>query len=156
MLTVVKNTENSNVISIPADEMEKLRIKDGDEVEIHKENDEIIIRTLAEAERKRKFEQAREKVFEEWHDVFAALAKGADDETTNDKKESKGNFVLTETESGKYKFLLTTRGGKTVFESRVFESREDARREIDLMKKEISEIKEKILDFPIKSELETV
>lgn len=157
MLTIVANTENPNTIAIPPEEMEKLGISNGEEVEIYKENDEIIMRSIAEIERKKRFEQAREKVFEEWHDVFVALAKGADDETANDvEKESDGNFVLTGTESGKYKFILTARGGKAIFESRIFESQEEARQEIDSVKKEISELKEKILDLPVKSELAAV
>ena len=36
MLTVVRNNENSGTISIPADELEKLGINDGDEVEFSK------------------------------------------------------------------------------------------------------------------------
>lgn len=157
MLTVIANTENSKTISIPADDMERLGIKNGDEVEISKENDEIIIRPTAEAERKRKFEKAKNKVFEEWNDVFIELAKGADNENINSfETESDGKFVVFKTKEGKFKFILTASGGKVIFESSIFESQEEALKAIDSVKKEISEIKDKILNFPVKSELETV
>jgi antitoxin component of MazEF toxin-antitoxin module/uncharacterized protein YegP (UPF0339 family) len=157
MLTVISNTENPNAVAIPADEMERLGIKNGDEVELSKENDEIIMRSTAEVERKRKFEDAKEKIFEEWHDVFVELAKGANDETVNSfESKTNGRFVLSKTRQNNYKFILTTSSGRVIFESRIFESQEEARQAIDFMKKEISEIKDKILDFPVKSELETV
>lgn len=157
MLTITANTENPNTILIPADEMERLGIKNGDEVELSLENDEIILRSTAEAERKRKFENTKDKIFKEWHNVFVELAKGADDETANKfEQESNGKFVLSEIGQGKYKFILTASGGKVIFESSMFESQEEARLAIDSVKKEISEIKDKILDFPVRSELEAV
>lgn len=87
MLTVIANNENSRTISIPADELEKLGISDGEEVEIFKEDGKVILRSAAEAERKRIFETAKDKIFEEWNDVFVALAKGADDESAETKAE---------------------------------------------------------------------
>lgn len=85
MLTVVANKENSRVISIPADEMEKLGFSDGDEVELSEENGAMVVRSAAEAERKRRFERAKDEILEEWHDVLVALAKGVDDKSVEAK-----------------------------------------------------------------------
>lgn len=146
MLTVVTNNENSRTISIPADEMKKLGINAGDEVEFSKENDEIILRPTSEAERKRKFEQAKNKIFEEWHDVFVELAKGAEDEIT--KPEASGKFILIKAENEKYKFKLTGIGN-AILETSEFDSIEEARNAIDSLKKELSKIQDKIIDFPV-------
>lgn len=86
MLTVIASSENSNTISIPADEMKRLGFSDGEEVEIFRENGNVILRSATETERKRKFETAKNKIFEEWNDVFVALAKGADDETPEEMR----------------------------------------------------------------------
>lgn len=85
MLTLIANNENSRTISIPADEIEKLGFKDGDKVELSKENGTMVVRPAAEAERKRRFKQAKDEILEEWHDVMVALAKGADDKTVETK-----------------------------------------------------------------------
>ncbi|CAN5433009.1 hypothetical protein BH20ACI1_BH20ACI1_31550 [soil metagenome] len=61
MLTVIANNENSRTISIPIEEMEKLGINDGDEVEISKEkNGEIILRPAQSKRTKRVLEATRE------------------------------------------------------------------------------------------------
>ena len=147
MLTVVRNSENSKTILIPADEMEKLGIDDGVEVEMSKENDQIILRPSSETERKRKFEKAKNEIFEEWHDVFVELAKGADDETAKKPKTS-GSFVLIENENGKYKFQL--QGVSSVLlETDEFSSANEARQAIDSIKKQLSEIQGEIIDFPV-------
>lgn len=75
MLTVVKNNENSRTISIPADEMEKLGINDGDEVELHKENGEIILKTTKN-ERKERILKATREIIEERRSALIELGKG--------------------------------------------------------------------------------
>jgi antitoxin component of MazEF toxin-antitoxin module len=75
MLTVVKN-ENSNTISIPAKEMEKLGISDGVEVEISKnESGEIILRQK-ENDRKNRILQATREIIEERKSALIELGKG--------------------------------------------------------------------------------
>jgi AbrB family looped-hinge helix DNA binding protein len=75
MLTVVKNNENSRTISIPADEMEKLGINDGDEVELYKENGEIILKA-AKNERKERILRATREIIEERRSALIELGKG--------------------------------------------------------------------------------
>ncbi len=142
MLTIVKN-ENSNTISIPADEMEKLGINDGDEVEISKENDEIVLRSTKEAERKRKFEKAKNEVFKRWNKVFIELAKGVDDKTI--QSNSGGKFVLSKSNKGLYKFILREADGKITYESPAYNSRQEARKAIESLK-----------NFLLEVELETI
>lgn len=153
MLTVVENTNNSQVIAIPPEEMEKLGLAEGDEVEFSKnENNEIILRNAAEAERKRRFEQAKNKVFEEWDDVFIALARGADD-ASQDAQPSAGKFVLSKSNDKKYKFVLINSEGRIIFESSLFESQEVALKAINDIKTGLSEIKGEILNFPVNTEM---
>lgn len=156
MLTVVENKTDSQTIAIPPNEMKRLGINNGDEIEISRNaNDEIILRNAAETERKRRLKEATDKVFEEWDDVFVALAKGVDDVAQPDKS-SAGNFVLSKTEDEKYKFVLTGADGKMIFESSSFESQDNAIRAIEEMKNRLSEIKDKILNFPVKTETESI
>lgn len=75
MLTVVTNKENSRVISIPADEMKKFGFKDGDEVEILKENDEIVLRSK-QGERRKKILQATREIIGERKSALLELGKG--------------------------------------------------------------------------------
>lgn len=76
MLTVVRNNENSGTISIPADEMEKLGINDGDEVEFSKkENGEIILRS-AKNERTKKILDATREIIERRKSALIELGKG--------------------------------------------------------------------------------
>lgn len=134
MLTVVSSKENSRIVSMPIEEMEKLGISDGDEIEFSKnENDEIIIRPTAGAERKRKFEAAKNKIFDEWHDVFVELAKGAGD--TSEKSQAVGKFVLQRTSDNKYKFNLAAANGKILFESASYGTRNEANVAIESIKK---------------------
>jgi antitoxin component of MazEF toxin-antitoxin module len=75
MLTVVKN-ENSNTISIPAEEMEKLGISDGVEVELSKnESGEIILRQK-DKDRKNRILQATREIIEERKSALIELGKG--------------------------------------------------------------------------------
>ena len=76
MLTVVANNENSKTISIPAEELEKLGINDGDEVEFSKnENDEIVLRSK-KSERTRKILEATREIIENRRSALIELGKG--------------------------------------------------------------------------------
>ena len=75
MLTVVRNNENSGTISIPAEEMEKLGINDGDEVEFTKENGEIIMRP-AQNERTKKILDATREIIGNRKSALIELGKG--------------------------------------------------------------------------------
>lgn len=76
MLIVVKNNENSRTISIPADELEKLGINDGDEVEFTKEdNGEIILRP-AISDRKKRILEATREIIENRRSALIELGKG--------------------------------------------------------------------------------
>lgn len=75
MLTVVANRENSRTISIPADEMEKLGISDGDEIELLKENEEIILRSK-QSDRRKKILQATREIIKERESALIELGKG--------------------------------------------------------------------------------
>ncbi len=76
MLTVVANNENSRTFSIPADEMEKLGINEGDELEVTKnENNEIVLRP-AQSERTRKILEAARQIIEERKSALIELGKG--------------------------------------------------------------------------------
>ena len=76
MLTVVTNNENSGTISLPPDEMQKLGISDGDELEVSKnETGEIILRP-AQSDRKRKILEATREIIEERRSALIELGKG--------------------------------------------------------------------------------
>ncbi len=75
MLTVVKNEENPGMILIPAEEMEKLGINDGDEVEISKENGEIVLRPI-QSDRKKRILEATREIIEERRSALIELGKG--------------------------------------------------------------------------------
>ena len=81
MLTVAVNSQNSKTVAFPPEELETLGIAEGDEIEFSRnEKGEIILRNVTGDERKRRIESAKNKIMDEWHDVFVALAKGEDDE----------------------------------------------------------------------------
>lgn len=76
MLTVVANNANSKTISIPADELEKLGINDGDEVEFSKtEAGEIVLRQK-ETDRKSRVLKATREIIEERKSALVELGKG--------------------------------------------------------------------------------
>lgn len=75
MLTLIANNENSRTISIPADEIEKLGFKDGDEVEILKEDEKIILRSK-QSERREKILAATREIIEERKSALIELGKG--------------------------------------------------------------------------------
>lgn len=76
MLTVVANSENSGTISLPPDEIEKLGISEGDELEVlKKETGEIVLRP-AQSERKRRILEATREIIEERKSALLELGKG--------------------------------------------------------------------------------
>lgn len=76
MLTVIANTENSKTISMPADDMERLGIKNGDEVEISKnESDEIVLRPK-QSERTKKILNVTREIIERRKSALIELGKG--------------------------------------------------------------------------------
>ena len=76
MLTVVASNDNSGIISIPVNELKKLGLKDGDEVEISKnENDELILRSK-QTEREKKILKATREIIEERRSALIELGKG--------------------------------------------------------------------------------
>ncbi len=75
MLTIIANSENSRTISIPAEELKKLGINDGDEVEFARENDAIIMRP-AKNDRKRKIINATSEIIESRKSALIELGKG--------------------------------------------------------------------------------
>ena len=76
MLTVVANNQNEGIISFPADELEKLGLKDGDEVEVSKnENNEVVLRSK-QSVRTRKILEATREIIEERKSALIELGKG--------------------------------------------------------------------------------
>ncbi len=76
MLTVISNTDNSQTIAIPPDEMEKLGISSGDEVELSKnEKNEIILRSKQEERSQKVLDKTRE-IIERRRSVLLELGKG--------------------------------------------------------------------------------
>ena len=76
MLTVVANTENSKTIAIPPDEMEKLGINSGDEIEFSKnETGEIVLRPK-QNERSRKILDKTREIIERRKSALLELGKG--------------------------------------------------------------------------------
>jgi AbrB family looped-hinge helix DNA binding protein len=76
MLTIVANNENPGTISIPANELEKLGIKEGEEVEFSKnENDEIVLRSKT-GERTRKILAATREIIENRKSALIEFGKG--------------------------------------------------------------------------------
>ena len=76
MLTVVATNENPGEILIHADDMEKLGLKDGEEVEVLKnENDEVVLRSKQSGRRKMILEATRE-IIEERKSALIELGKG--------------------------------------------------------------------------------
>ena len=75
MLTVVINNENSRTISIPAEELEKIGISEGEEVEFAMENDAIILRPT-QSDRKRRIINATRAIIENRKSALIELGKG--------------------------------------------------------------------------------
>lgn len=76
MLTIVADNQKTGIISLPAEELEKLGFADGEEVEISKnENDEIILRSK-QTERRKKILQATREIIEERRSALIELGKG--------------------------------------------------------------------------------
>lgn len=126
----------------------------GAEVEFGVEDDEIIIRNAAELERKLKFEKAKSDVLIEWNDVFVALAKGADDKEVLPDSESRNlqSFSLSKNSDGKYSYMLRETNGEIIFQSQLFDPRDEALKNIEKMKKSLTELKDEIRNLPVTSE----
>lgn len=76
MLTITANASNSNTISIPQDELEKLGFSEGDEFELSKnESDEIVLRPKQNERKKRVLEATRE-IIENRKSALIELGKG--------------------------------------------------------------------------------
>ena len=71
-------SENSIAVIFPAEELENLGISAGDEVEVTKTGNSLILRSIEEAEKSQSIQKATEKVFERWDKVFVELAKGTE------------------------------------------------------------------------------
>lgn len=76
MLIVTANNENSRTILIPIEEMEKLGINDGDEVEISKEKNGKIILRPAQSERTKRVLEATREIIEWRKSALIELGKG--------------------------------------------------------------------------------
>lgn len=75
MLTVTANTENSNTISLPPEELEKLGISVGDEIELTKENGEIVLRPKKDERQQKILDKTRE-IIERRRSALIELGKG--------------------------------------------------------------------------------
>ena len=76
MLIVVADNQNSKIISIPAEELEKLGISAGEEVEFSKqESGEIIFRPV-QNERTKKILEATREIIENRKSALIELGKG--------------------------------------------------------------------------------
>lgn len=79
MTTIIEANENSTFIKISPEQLKKLGLEIGDEVEITANDDALIVRSAENEERKRKIADATEEVFSRWNNVFVELAKGTDE-----------------------------------------------------------------------------
>lgn len=71
-------SENSIAVIFPAEELENLGISAGDEIEVTKTGNTLVLRSVEEAEKSQKIQAATEKVFNRWDKVFVELAKGTE------------------------------------------------------------------------------
>lgn len=74
-----QGSENFVAVQIPAEVLESYGISAGDEIDLTKTDNALILRSVKEAEKSREIAEATEKVFDRWNDVFVELAKGADE-----------------------------------------------------------------------------
>lgn len=76
MLTVVENTNNSQTIALSSEEMKKLGLIEGDEVELSKnENNEIVLR-LKSSPRLRQILETTKEIIERRRSALIELGKG--------------------------------------------------------------------------------
>ena len=95
-MTTIKVSDDAATISFPVEILEKFGLEIGEQIELVRENDQIVIRKSAEIERRKKLEEAEAHVFEEWNDVFVALAKSADEKSSHSDNDERGDrFVLS-------------------------------------------------------------
>lgn len=72
------SADNSIAVIFPAETLRSLGISPGDEIDVTATENALILRSVEEAERRRKFQAATEKVFDRWDKVFVELAKGTE------------------------------------------------------------------------------
>lgn len=79
MTTQVQITKigDNLMIPLPEDVWRRLKLKDGESVEITTNENEAVLRRSTEDDNEREFREIGKKVFEDYHDVFVALAEGA-------------------------------------------------------------------------------
>lgn len=70
--------DNEVAVILPPETLKSLGINAGDEIDVTTTDKAVILRSLSEAERSRRFQEASEKVFNRWDKVFTELAKGAE------------------------------------------------------------------------------
>lgn len=75
MLTVAANNKNSNTITLPPEEMEKLGIAEGDEVELLRDNGEIVLRPKKNQRTREILDKTRE-IIERRKSALLELGKG--------------------------------------------------------------------------------
>ncbi|MEM7124906.1 MAG: hypothetical protein AAF702_01180 [Chloroflexota bacterium] len=68
---------DSAIVTLSRSILEKLGIKDGEEINVMVEDNTVLLRSISEQERAARIQQATEKVFHKYDRVFAALAEGA-------------------------------------------------------------------------------
>lgn len=79
MTTIIEASENSAIINIPFEHLEKIGLEIGDAVEITADDDALVVRSVEDSERRQKIAAATEKVFSRWNNVMVELAKGTDE-----------------------------------------------------------------------------
>jgi len=74
---MLTETVSPNGVQISAELLESAGIHLGDSVELKVEGDQLILRSVDAAERARRFQEVKEKVFSKHARLFEALAEGA-------------------------------------------------------------------------------
>lgn len=68
---------DSAIVTLSKSILDKLGIKDGEEIDVAVIDNTVLLRSISESERSARIEQATEKIFNKYDRVFAALAEGA-------------------------------------------------------------------------------
>ena len=76
MTTIIEANENSAYINVPFEELKKLGLKIGDEVEISIDEDTLIVRSTEDSERRRKILSATRDIIERRRPALLELGKG--------------------------------------------------------------------------------
>lgn len=77
MQSKIKASEEGGVLHLSQQLLDSWGVQEGDDVEIVVVDKTLIIRSISEAERAKRVQQATDKVFERYDRVFTALAEGA-------------------------------------------------------------------------------